>query len=268
MLKPLLLSLLLFNPLTVSALQTNDGHIHYNDDIWQDLAPQHALELLDDVQINRAIVFSTPAEGTKKLYRLAPDRIIPFLRPYRVFRDRFSWHSDAAMLAYVKREIESGFYRGFGEFHLFREHKNTAVVQQMMQLVAQHGLAVNAHADGETIEALIAMQPKVTLIWAHCGMQHPVEDIERMLAQYPRLYCELSFRDQLTDENYSLTPEWKALLEKYPQRFMLGMDTYIARRWANLPELKAYAVNWLSELDENAARLIGGDNIDRLFPVD
>jgi len=49
---------------------------------------------------------------------------------------------------------------------------------------------------------------------------------------------------------------------------MLGMDTYIARRWANLPELKAYAVNWLSELDENAARLIGGDNIDRLFPVD
>ena len=267
MAKPILLFLLVLTPLTVMALQTHDGHIHYNQDVWQELAPEHALEMLDDNQINRAIVFSTPAEGTKKLYRLAPQRVIPYIRPYRVFRDRFSWHSDADMLAYVKREIESGFYRGFGEFHLFKEHKNTPIVQQMMQVVADHGLAVSAHADGETIEALIQMQPEVVMIWAHCGMDHPIADVQRMLQQYPSLYCELSFRDKLTDVNYKLTPEWKALLEKYPQRFLLGMDTYIPRRWAHLPEIKEYAVNWLAELEDDAARLIGGGNIERLFPL-
>jgi hypothetical protein len=267
MLKPLLLSLLLFIPVTAMALQTHDGHIHYNEDIWQDLAPEHAMELLDDNQINRAIVFSTPAEGTKKLYRLAPERIIPFLRPYRVFRDRFSWHSDEDMLAYVTREIETGFYQGFGEFHLFKEHRNTPVVQQMMRVVAKHHLAVNAHADGETIEALINMQPRVVMIWAHCGMKHPIEDVERMLRQYPSLHCELSFRNNLTDEDNNITPRWKTLLEKYPRRFMVGMDTYIARRWAHLPQLKERAVSWLSQLDDDAARLIGGGNIDRLFPA-
>ena len=266
MLKHALMLLTALLPTLALAVQTHDGHIHYNEDVWKDLAPEHAIELLDDNNINRAIVFSTPAEGTKKLYRLAPDRIIPFIRPYRVFRDRFSWHSDADMLAYVKREMESGYYKGFGEFHLFRDHKNTPIVQQMMALVAKHGLAVNAHADGETIEALIAMQPEVVMIWAHCGMDHPVDDVERMLEQYPNLYCELSFRDKLTDINYKLTPQWKRLLETYPRRFMLGMDTYIPRRWAHLPEIKEYAENWLAEIDENAAKLIGGGNIDRLFP--
>lgn len=265
MLKPLLTSCCLLLSSSVLSLEINDGHIHYNEDIWKDLAPEHALQMLDENQINRAIVFSTPAEGTKKLHRLAPQRIIPFVRPYRVFRDRFSWHSDAEMLAYVKQEFESGFYKGFGEFHLFKEHKNTPIVQQMMQLVAKHKLAVSAHSDAETIEALIRMQPKVVMIWAHCGMDHPVEDVERMLDQYPSLYCELSFRDQLTDADNILTPPWKALLEKHADRFMTGMDTYIPRRWAHLPEIKEYANSWLGQLDERAASAIAGGNIDRLF---
>ena len=266
--KHLFFSLLLCLPLSAASLDIHDGHIHYNDDVWADLAPEHAMELLNDNSINRAIVFSTPAEGTKKLYRLAPDRIIPFIRPYRVFRDRFSWHSDEKMLAYVTQEVETGFYQGFGEFHLFKKHKNTPVVQKFMQLMAKHRLAVSAHSDGETIEALINMQPQVTMIWAHCGMDHPVEDVQRMLEQYPSLYCELSFRDQLTDEHNVLTPKWKALLEKHPERFMTGMDTYIPRRWAHLPEIKEYAETWLSQLDNKAAALIAGGNIERLFPLE
>ena len=260
-------TLLLFSLSThVYALDIHDGHIHYNDDIWQDLPAEQAIEALDENNIDRAIVFSTPAEGTRKLYRLAPDRIIPFIRPYRVFRDRFSWHSDEDMLRYITEEIETGFYKGFGEFHLFKEHKNTEVLKKMMQVVAKHKLAVSAHSDGETIEALIAMQPKVVMIWAHCGMDHPVDDVERMLDQYPSLYCELSFRDKLTDPENNLTPKWKALLEKHPERFMTGMDTYIPRRWAHLPEIKQYANQWLGQLNAEAAQAIAKGNIERLFP--
>lgn len=253
---------------TTSADTTiNDGHIHYNQDVWNDLAPEHAVELLDDNHINRAIVFSTPAQGTDKLYRLAPQRIIPFIRPYRVFRDRFTWHSDPGVLEYLKQTIPNSHYRGFGEFHLFRKHKDTPILRRIMRLVANHELALSAHADAETIESLINMQPNLLVIWAHCGMDHPVAEVQRMLERYPGLYCELSFRDRLTDEHNQLTPKWKTLLEKYPRRFMTGMDTYIPRRWAHLPEISDEARHWLNQLSPKAARLIGGANIDRLFPV-
>ena len=264
--KRYLVLLTLCLPIQIHALEIHDGHIHYNADIWEDLSPQQAIDALNENNIDRAIVFSTPEEGTKKLYRLAPDRIIPFIRPYRVFRDRFSFHSDEAILEYVTREIETGFYQGLGEFHLFKEHKNTPVIQKMMAVVAKHNLAVSAHSDAETIEALINMQPQVLMIWAHCGMDHPVDDVKRMLDQYPNLYCELSFRDKLTDPENTLTPKWKTLLEQYPQRFMTGMDTYIARRWAHLPEIKDYADHWLGQLDPATAKAIAKDNINRLFP--
>lgn len=266
MLKHLLFSLFIFLPLTGLCMKTHDAHIHYSQDVWDELAPEHAIELLDRNNIDRAIVFSRPPQGARKLYAEAPNRVIPFLQPYRTYRDRFTWHSDADMLQYIKDEIETGFYQGFGEFHLFRDNKDTPILRRMMQLVADHNLAVNAHTDGETMESLIGMQPDVIIIWAHCGMDHPVDDVRRMLRQYPNLYCEMSFRVGLTDSDRKLTAEWKTLLEQHPDRFMVGMDTYMPRYWALLPDAKEYAESWLNQLDAHAARLIAVGNIERLFP--
>ncbi len=143
----------------------NDGHIHYNQDVWNDLSANDALRLLTESGIQRAIVSSTPTAGTEKLYRLSPERIIPFLRPYRTYRDRYTWHSDSTVVDYIKQQLATGIYQGFGEFHLFRKHKDSPVVQQIMQIAADHKLIVSAHSDAETIEALINMQPDMTLIW-------------------------------------------------------------------------------------------------------
>ena len=136
-----------------------------------------------------------------------------------------------------------------------------------MQIVADHKLAVSAHSDAETIEALINMQPNVTLIWAHCGMDHPVDDVRRLLELYPSLNCELSLRYDMMDEEDNLLTEWKSLLEQYPERFMLGMDTYISTRWAFLSEHAQYAQHWLGQLNLTSAQLIAEGNIDRLFPL-
>ena len=264
--KSIFLLFIFIAPLWASGL--NDGHIHYNKDVWDDLSPQQAFSLLTENGIHRAIVFSTPTAGTEKLYRLSPQRVIPFLMPYRVVRDRFTWHSDQTMVTYVKQKLSTGIYKGFGEFHLFKEHKDTPVIRQLMQLVADHKIMLSAHSDGETIETLIEMQPEVNVIWAHCGMDHPVEDVRRMLAQYPKLYCELSFRYYMFDEDDKLVPQWKALLEQYSKRFILGMDTYIPRRWAGLPENVSFAHQWLNQLQPATKKLIGSGNIDRMFPLD
>jgi len=259
---------LLFLYITPSwANNLNDGHIHYNKDVWNDLSPKQVFSLLTENGIKRAIVFSTPTTGTEKLYKLSPQRVIPFLMPYRVVRDRFTWHSDQTIVDYVKQQLLTGIYKGFGEFHLFKEHKDTTVIRQLMQLIADHKIMLSAHADGETIEALIEMQPEVSIIWAHCGMDHPVEDVRRMLAQYPNLFCELSFRYNMFDEQDNLVPQWKTLLEQYSKRFILGMDTYLPRRWAGLPENADFARQWLSQLQPDTKKLIGSGNIDRMFPI-
>lgn len=248
------------------AFPLNDGHIHYNQDIWSRLSPGHALKLLSANGIERAIVFSTPTEGTEQLYDLAPQRVIPFVRPYRNDRDRFTYFNDDSIIPYLKEKIELGIFRGIGEMHLFKENKQTPVVRQIMQLAADHQLAVSAHADHETILTLLQLQPSVHLIWAHCGMDHPFADVKKVLEQHENLYCELSFRYGMFDENFQLRPEWKTLLEKSPEKFVLGMDTYVPRRWAALPEQVEVAREWLMQLTEETRNKIARENINNWFP--
>lgn len=263
----LMLSLVLLTTNAVSIAEPrNDGHIHYDRDVWERLPPQQAIAVLDDVGIQRAIVSSTPTIGTEKLHRLAPERIIAFLRPYRNVRDRYTWHSDPGIVDYVRQQLTQGIYRGFGEFHLFRDHKDTAVVRELMQLAKDRQLVLLAHADAETIETLMKRQPGLAVIWAHTGMDHPLGDVKRLFKQYPQLYGELSFRSDFTDDHGDLDPNWKRFFQQYSRRFVLGMDTYVPRRWASLSELSAEAGHWLSQLDAATAHLIARENIDRLFP--
>ncbi|MEJ2212744.1 MAG: amidohydrolase family protein [Gammaproteobacteria bacterium] len=246
----------------------NDGHIHYNKDVWSRLPPERALNYLSESGIDRFILFSTPTEGTEKLYELAPDRVIPFIMPYKNHLSRYLFHSDPKIVDYLREKIETGNYRGIGEFHLFRKHKDTEVVKQIMQLAADYNLAINAHSDFDTIKTLIALQPDLQIIWAHCGMNHPLRDIEQAFEEFPNLYCDLSFRYKMFDEDeqWRLRPEWKAVLEKHADRFVLGMDTYIPRRWAALPEHAEFADDWLKQLSEEAQNKIARENINNWFP--
>lgn len=263
--KSFYLLFLLLVPKFVEAYEINDGHIHYNEDMWSKIPPAKVIRYLSDNKINRAVVSSTPSEGTEKLYRLAPERIIPFLRPYRNDRDRYTYFADPTIIPYLEKKIASGIYKGIGEFHLFSENKNTQVAKQIMQLAADHELAISAHSDYETILALLDYQPAVRVIWAHCGMDHPVEDIKTALQQYPNLYCELSFRYNMFDDDDILLPEWKILLESNADRFILGMDTYMPRRWANLPEHVDFAQTWLEQLSLETRQQIASENINLWF---
>jgi len=253
---------------TTAAYEINDGHLHFNQDVWEQLSAEQALRVMSENGIDRAIVSSTPAAGTVSLYKLSKRRIIPFIRPYRVFRDRFTWHSDPSIIEYINQQLNSGIFQGFGEFHLFKEHKDTPVVRALMKTMVAQNLAVSAHADADTIEYLISIQPGLRLIWAHCGMDHPVADVRRIMDAYPGISCDLSFRYNMLDDEQNLVTAWKSLLEQYPKRFILGMDTYIPRRWANLPQHVDYAQHWLDQLSGETKQLIAYKNIMRMFPVE
>lgn len=249
------------------AYDLHDGHIHYNEAIWQGLPADQALEYLAENRIQRAIVSSTPAEGTERLYRLAPERIIPFIRPYRTLKDVLTWHSNPEILAYIKSKAASGIYRGFGEFHMWIEHMEGSILPEVMQVAADNQWALSAHTDVETIEALIQMQPQVVVIWAHCGFDYPASGVRQLFEKYATAYCELSLHEELTDEDDNLTPEWKALLEEHPDRFMVGIDTYKNSRWGDLAVHANHVQEWLGQLSPQAAQLIANGNVSRLFSL-
>ena len=58
-----------------------DAHIHYSRPDWQVFTPERILAILDRASVQRALVSSTPDDGTLQLYAAAPQRIVPFPAP-------------------------------------------------------------------------------------------------------------------------------------------------------------------------------------------
>jgi len=129
-----------------------DAHIHYSRPDWDAYPPERALALLARAGVRRAIVSSTPDDGTLKLYERAPTVVVPFLRPYRTREDMAGWHADAGAAAYVEARLRRGVYRGIGEFHLGAAGVDAPVVRRIAELAAERDLFLHAHVDADTIE--------------------------------------------------------------------------------------------------------------------
>jgi hypothetical protein len=263
-----------------------DAHLHYNEEAFNGSEGPHPLpDVLARMQRNgvRAIVAnSRPNDGTRSLAQSPETRhagvtVIPFVRLYRNRADYTSWFRDESIFEMVQAELARGTaagpYRGLGEFHLYESgNANGAVARKLMALAEEKELAVLAHVDDAAIDLLMANTPskgaKVRLIWAHTGIGGaPVARVEQLLARYPRLMGELSYRPGLTCEGGKLCPEWRQLLLKYPTRFLLGSDTWINQRWQYYDEtMKGYRT-WLGDLPLEVARRIAWDNGAALFGV-
>ena len=266
-----------------------DAHLHYNDEACVHATPEpacpHPLEdVLARMQRNgvRAIVAnSRPNDGTRALAQAraqtqaAGVTVVPFVRLYRDRADYHNWFRDPSIAELVQAELARGTpagpYRGLGEFHLYDSaNANGPVAQALMALAEQKDLAVLAHVDDVAIDLLMANAPskgrKLKLVWAHTGIGGtPIERVDQLLARYPQLMGELSYRPGLTCDGGQLCPEWRALLLKYPDRFLIGSDTWVNQRWAYYEELMTSYRVWLGGLPPAVARQIAWENGAKLF---
>ena len=259
-----------------------DAHLHYNVEAVQ--GPHPISDVLARMQRNgvRAIVAnSRPNDGTKALVEAraqtdaAGVTVVPFIRLYRNRADYDNWYRDESIYEMVQAEFTRGTargpYRGIGEFHLYdSRNANGPVARKLMAFAEDKQLAVLAHVDDVAVDLLMANAPskgqKLRLIWAHTGIGGtPVERVEAMLARYPLLMGELSYRPGLTCEGGLLCPEWRALLLRYPDRFLIGSDTWINPRWQQYDELMQGYRRWLGDLPPEVARQIAWDNGAALF---
>ncbi|MFL6792646.1 MAG: amidohydrolase family protein [Bradyrhizobium sp.] len=243
-----------------------DAHLHYNWEPKPYLQIEDVLALFRKHRVTGILATSRPNAGTHALMEAKADlRVVPFVRPYRVRADIGTWFADPVIFDLVRDEFKRGYYRGIGEFHLSGRSAENEWVKKTVDFAVDHDLYLHAHADEEAVEILMRHNPRARIIWAHTGFGLPTERVSAMLSKYPKLWGELSYRSGIVDGTGKLTAEWRALFEQYPDRFLLGSDTWIAERWATYGDLMAGYRAWLNQLPPDVAAKIAHGNALALF---
>lgn len=248
-----------------------DAHLHYNWEPKPFYDVDQVLALFKKHRVTGILATSRPNDGTHALMDARASGkagglwVVPFLRPYRVRPDIQTWFNDPTIFDLIQDEYKRGYYRGLGEFHLSGKAADTEWVKKAVNFAVAHDLYLHAHADDEAVEILMRHNPRARIIWAHTGFGLSSVRVATMLATYPQLWGELSYRSGITGEGGRLTPEWRGLFEKYPDRFLLGSDTWITQRWADYGAIMAEYRGWLKQLPPDLAAKIAHGNAERLF---
>jgi len=243
-----------------------DAHIHYSLPDWTRYPPESILAILDQAGIKRALVSSTPDDGTLALYDKDPARIVPILRPYRTREDMSQWWRDPTVITYLEERLRRRVHKGIGEFHLHGDEAKTPVIKRLTELAAREGLILHAHSDEAAVVELFRREPRLRIIWAHAGMSSRPREIGALMDRYSTLWADLSYRNGDVAPGGVLDPEWRAVLIRHADRFLIGTDTWTTSRWDSLPGSIAEVRHYLGQLPADVAEKIASKNAERLFP--
>jgi hypothetical protein len=254
------------SPATAADAPLSDGHIHYSRPDWSVYTPDQIVVILDTAGITRALVSSTPDDGTLKLYERDPKRVIPILRPYRTRDDMGTWWRDPSIIPYLEQRLAKGVHKGIGEFHIHGKDIRTPVLKRITEIAVQRDLYLHAHSDDAAVIELFAMEPRSKIIWAHAGMSSNAQVVGALMDKYASLWADLSYRYGDVAPGGTLDPAWRALLIRHADRFMLGSDTWTTGRWEQVVTMAGEARRFLEQLPPEVAGKIASKNIERLFP--
>jgi hypothetical protein len=263
--KTLIASGLIYLAMGASAapLPIFDSHLHYSHDAWEQLPPKAAIALLRKAGLTAAMVSSSSDEGTQKLYAEAPDLVIPVLRPYRTRGELSTWVRDPSVISHMQTRLQKFRYAALGEYHVYGADADLPVVRRVVELAREYKLFLHSHSDADAIERQFKQDPNARILWAHSGFDAP-DKVRDMLRQYKNLWCDLAFRSDHA-VNGKVDPAWRAVFMEFPDRFMVGTDTFTPERWHFVVEHANWSRQWLADLPAEVAERIAYKNGDALF---
>jgi len=181
--------------------------------------------------------------------------------------------------------LGSGQYRAAGEVHVRQESRkidrraDDPAFGQVLEVAAKHGVPVVIHCEltaaaASSLETALQKHPKVVIVLAHGGSAEPAL-LEGLLSRNPNLLVDLSGMHyqrtpRLASEKGRLDPAWKGLIEKFADRFLMGIDVWAPRLFepATLDRLLAWTRRILGELPPEVAQKVAYRNAARLFRVE
>ena len=240
-----------------------DAHLHYSHDAWDNLPPEKAVELLKAAGIRRGLVSSSNDDGQQRLAAAASDLILLSLRPYRQRGDQSTWMRDDTVPAYLEQRLARYRYVALGEYHIFGADVDLPVPRRLVDLARRHNLVLHSHSDADAVERQFVQWPQARILWAHAGFDSPAR-VRDMLRRHRNLWCDLAFRTDHAPGG-ELDPQWRALFLEFPDRFMVGTDTFTPERWPFVVEHARLARQWLAALPRDVAERIAWRNGEALF---
>lgn len=251
---------------TADQLPIFDAHVHYSHDAWSVVPTADVIGLMRKAGLKHALVSSSDDEGTRRLYDAAPDLVVPSLRPYRRRGEISTWMRDDSVVAHLEQRLRQYRYAAIGEFHLYGSDADLPVPRRVVRLARQHRLILHAHSDADAVERLFRQDPDARILWAHAGFDRP-EAVRAMLRRYPTLHADLAFRSDMGSDG-RVDPAWAEAFREFPERFMVGTDTFAPERLHYIPEHADYSRGWLRALPRDLAERIAWRNAEAfIVPV-
>lgn len=209
---------------------------------------------------------------------------------------------DKNAVSHIERmlELHPGLWQGIGE--VFTRHDdltaltsgdtpraNNEAMARIYHLAAERDMPVLLHSNITSkrernplylaeIEEPLRNHPHTRFIWAHAGSSAEIHRhqtqmdflqpvLARLLADYPNLYVDLSWsvlQPYLLDDKGVPRKEWLALVERYPERFMLGSD--VVGKFSGIAEQMNGFKPFLDALPEAVANKVARENFLAVLP--
>jgi len=232
-----------------------------------------------------------------------PDLLFPFAQ-LRRSAESGELVLDGSTRAILEAQLETGLMHGIGEISV--RHNETPsgppggdqneadgeVLMDVYALAADWGIPVNVHVDVdvdvdvdveyeyvEELSAALTGSPDTTFIWAHLG-DAPPDVVRSMVEAHDNLYGDTACRNpyyerngrsteeqSLTDEGV-LLPEWAALFDDHPDRFLFGTDLGRSDRHEQLDQVLEHAWTVLDQVGPEAREGIAEGNARVLLGLD
>lgn len=204
---------------------------------------------------------------------------------------------------HVRRTLElyPGMWQGIGE--VFTRHDdltaltagdtpraNSEAMDRIYYLAAEYDLPVMIHSNITSkrernplylpeLEESLRDHPQVRFIWAHAGTSKEIhrhqekltflhDEVERLLGLYPNLYIDLSWtmlEPYMLDSDGEPDPLWLQLVERFPDRFMIGSD--VVGKFDSLGKYMTGFDVFLDALPEAVAHKVAGSNFLAILPA-
>jgi len=183
-------------------------------------------------------------------------------------------------------QLDRGRPQVIGEVHVRQVGRRTidrdptgAAFGKILDVAAKFGVPIVIHYEltdaAETaLDRALAAHRKTTVVLAHGG-EGPPGRLHRLLMRNPNLLVDLSGMHfqrtpALASETGPVDPGWKALIEKMPDRFLIGVDVWAARLFepAMLDRLFLWTRRILGELQPDVAERVAHRNAAKLYRLE
>ncbi|HWE01585.1 MAG TPA: amidohydrolase family protein [Tepidisphaeraceae bacterium] len=205
--------------------------------------------------------------------------------------------ADRNALDHIERMIDwyPGFWQGIGEV-MTRHDDLTALtygtparadklaLSRVFAFAGKHDLPIFLHSNAGSVwkrepiylnevETAVREHPGTRFVWCHAGISRRIEiptltqELSRMLGKYPNLHIDVSwvvYETNLLAVDGKPSSRWVALIEAYPDRFLIGSDK--VGHFADYPREITKYFTFLDALKPQTARKLARENLLAILP--